>query len=31
MFAGCRAGWRAVNLAKVDLHVDLNREGDLVQ
>src|ERR1700735_2703678 len=28
---GRRAGWRAVNLAKVDLHVDLDREGDLVQ
>src|SRR3954447_16253564 len=25
------AGRRAVNLAKVGLHVDLNREGDLVQ
>ena len=25
------AGRRAVNLAKVDLHVDLNREGNLVQ
>src|SRR6201993_1773929 len=28
---GRRAGWRAVNLAKIDLHVDLDREGDLVQ
>src|SRR5437764_11531973 len=28
---GRGAGWRAVNLAKVDLHVDLDREGDLVQ
>src|SRR5260370_11156653 len=28
---GRRAGRRAVNLAKVDLHVDLDREGDLVQ
>ena len=25
------AGRRAVNLAKVGFHVDLNREGDLVQ
>src|ERR1700742_59281 len=25
------AGRRAVYLAKVDLHIDLNREGDLVQ
>ena len=30
-YLGRRAGWRAVNLAKVDLHVDLDREGDLVQ
>jgi hypothetical protein len=28
---GRRAGRRAVNLAKVGLHVELNREGDLVQ
>ena len=28
---GRRAGRRSVNLAKVDLHVDLDREGDLVQ
>src|SRR5713101_4331955 len=28
---GRRAGRRAVNLAKVDLHVDLDRAGDLVQ
>jgi hypothetical protein len=26
-----RAGRRGVNLAKIDLHVDLDREGDLVQ
>src|SRR5262245_10027508 len=30
-YLGRRAGWRAVDLAKVDLHVDLDREGDLVQ
>ena len=28
---GCRAGRRAVNLANVGLHVDLNQEGNLVQ
>ena len=28
---GRPAGRRAVNLAKVGLHVELNREGDLVQ
>src|SRR6185312_15943935 len=28
---GRRTGRRAVNLAKVDFHIDLNREGDLVQ
>src|SRR5438445_722989 len=28
---GRRAGRRAVNRAKVGLHIDLNREGDLVQ
>jgi hypothetical protein len=28
---GRRTGRRGVNLAKVDLHVDLDREGDLVQ
>src|SRR5215204_1748690 len=28
---GGRAGRRAVNLAKVRLHVDLDREGDLVE
>src|SRR3954466_6990290 len=28
---GCRAGRRAVNLTKVGLHVDLDREGNLVQ
>src|SRR5215831_6721085 len=28
---GRRAGRRAVYLAKVGLHIDLNREGDLVQ
>ena len=28
---GRRAGRRAVNLAKVGLHVDLDREGDLVE
>src|SRR6478752_7879992 len=28
---GGRAGRRAVNLTKICLHVDLNREGDLVQ
>src|SRR5271168_5250075 len=27
----CRAGRRAVNLTKVGLHVDLDRESDLVQ
>src|SRR6516164_11486971 len=26
-----RAGWRAVDLAQVGLHVDLDRESDLVQ
>src|SRR6516162_4807333 len=30
-YLGRRPGWRAVDLAKVDLHVDLDREGDLVQ
>src|SRR5579863_8817069 len=28
---GCRAGRRTVNLTKVCLHVDLDREGNLVQ
>ena len=28
---GCRAGRRAVDLTKVGLHVDLDRESDLVQ
>src|SRR5512133_965685 len=31
MCAGDPSGWRAVDLAEVRLHVDLDRESDLVQ